>query len=222
MSARRLCVLGVVALGVVWGAAWVMAGNLDPSEAPNPTMHSLDEIYLLLTNMSNQIGMTPAPVAKTGQTNSYAGGDDGANKAGRSWWDGTRFAIGTDSSTNCVTDKQTGLMWVKSPPSYTTWWTDALDYCNNLAGADGRGGYTDWRLPNWNELRSLLDASQFGPALPPGHPFSNIYNGYYWSSTTCATNANNAWLVDLNIGQVNEGNKYITDTSNRIWPVRGP
>ena len=32
----------------------------------------------------------------------------------------------------------------------------------------------DWRLPNYKELLSLIDAENFGPALPSGYPFTNV------------------------------------------------
>jgi hypothetical protein len=50
-----------------------------------------------------------APVPKTGQTTSYASGDDGALQKGVAW-PTPRF---TDNSNGTVTDKLTGLIWMK-------------------------------------------------------------------------------------------------------------
>ena len=48
--------------------------------------------------------------------------------------------------------------------------------------------------------------------------FSGVQSNNYWSSTTNATNPNNAWNVNLNNGNTNNNNKTNT---NFVWPVRG-
>lgn len=219
MRAKWSCVCLVAVWGVVFGAAWGWAGPLDPTNAPGPTMRSLDEIFTMVQSVNGKLPVFPASVPKTGQTNSYAVGDDGSHKRGVTVQH--RFSTGTDGATNCVTDALTGLVWLKNPPILSRVWADALAYCDALDGNDGRGGHADWRLPNWNELRSLIDADRFGPALPAGHPFMGVQNGYYWSSTTVASAPNNAWLVDLNVGQIVVGDKLVTGTTC-VWPIRGP
>jgi hypothetical protein len=98
-------------------------------------------------------------------------------------------------------------------------WADAITTCENLEwGANGCNIYTDWRLPNSNELASLLDKSNYDPALPNGHPFNNVQSYYYWSSTTLASNSANAWFVNVFNGVVNGGNKA---SIRYVWPVRG-
>jgi Protein of unknown function (DUF1566) len=44
----------------------------------------------------------------------------------------------------------------------------------------------DWRLPNRNELLSLINFETFDPALPAGLSFSHFPVAKYWSSTTFA------------------------------------
>ncbi|MBP7781965.1 MAG: DUF1566 domain-containing protein [Burkholderiales bacterium] len=39
----------------------------------------------------------------------------------------------------------------------------------------------------------------------------------YWSSSTNASNTNNAWVVNFNNGNVNANNK---NNNNYVWPVR--
>jgi hypothetical protein len=68
-------------------------------------------------------------------------------------------------------------------------WLDALTSANHLA--NGQCGLTDgssagqWRMPNVNELESLVDISQSNPAVPGGSPFTNIsLTTAYWSSSS--------------------------------------
>ena len=127
---------------------------------------------------------------KTGQTKCYdtagakiscAGtGQDGDIQAGVVW-PSPRFV---DNGNGTVSDKLTGLMWIKDETAAMTWRV-ALDYVKTL----NTGGHTDWRLPNVEELRSLVDNSQYNPSLPQGHPFTNGQSHDYWSSTTTMSQA---------------------------------
>ena len=81
------------------------------------------------------------------------------------------------------------------------------------------GGHDDWRLPNRNELRSLAGYQSKKPALPDGHPFTNIFLGWYWSSTTAAINPAYAWAMHLEGARLFYGGK---DQASLLWPVRGP
>ena len=129
----------------------------------------------------------------------------------------------TDNSNGTVTDNLTGLVWLKNANCFgTPPWTTALSLANGLA--NGNCGLSDgslagqWRLPNRNELQSLIDYNRAGPALPVGHPFTGVQSNYYWSSTTNASDTGNAWCVDLNGGCVVASDK----TNNYyVWPVRG-
>ena len=101
-----------------------------------------------------------------------------------------------DDSKNIVLDSSNGLIWQDDAVVKTTTrtWTDALTYCEGLS----TGGYDDWRLPNQNELRSIIDKSRVNPSLSP--KFVNFASSLYWSSTTYAGNAGNAWVVYFNFG----------------------
>jgi hypothetical protein len=101
-----------------------------------------------------------------------------------------------DNGDGTVTDTITGLMWQKQDDGIIRTWADALTYCNNIA----LGGYTDWRLPNFNELRSLVDPDSINPSLPSGHPFTNVKSNFYWSSTTDAGYTYDAWGVYFDDG----------------------
>ena len=154
---------------------------------------------------------------KTGQTISYATGDDGDLEMGVAWPD-TRF---TDNLDNTAKDNLTGLVWTKNAnlPNGTLTWQAALDYVAGMnAGTHPNFGYTDWRLPNVNELNSLTDNSKYVPALPQGHPFINVQSGGYWSSTTDAYGTGHAWVVSMNYGGVSSDLK--SDYFIYAWPVR--
>ncbi len=115
-----------------------------------------------------------------------------------------------------VTDETTGLMWNKC--SYgQTWtngqctgnpmvltWQQALEDTENLSWA----GYLDWRLPNRNEMLSLIDYSRFNPAIDP--TFTSI-SSWYWTSTTLPNDTDVAVIVNLNDGDTNN---FIPKTAN--------
>ena len=94
-----------------------------------------------------------------------------------------------DNQDGTVTDTVTGLIWLQdagclSPAN----WAAAVAQVNALASgtcglADGSAA-GDWRLPNLNELESLVDVSESNPALSAGHAFTNVSNAIYWSSTS--------------------------------------
>ncbi|NJO15337.1 MAG: DUF1566 domain-containing protein [Thioploca sp.] len=160
-----------------------------------------------------------APVPRTGQTTSYVTGDDGNIRKGVTT-SGPRF---TDPGNGTVTDNLTGLIWLKEANCFGQQdWTTAIASANNLSSGscslnDG-SKKGDWRLPNTNELFSLIDRGQSNPVLPSGHPFLNVQLDNYWSATTYASNASNAWVVALSSGSVNSYDRAYT---YYVWPVRG-
>jgi hypothetical protein len=169
-------------------------------------------------------------LARTGQSASYAVGDDGAASAGVAW-PGTRF---TDNGNGTVTDHLTGLVWLKNAGCFSpTTWAAALTAANQLASgscglSDGSSAGT-WRMPNVNELESLVDVSKSSPALPAGHPFSNVNLGVaYWSSTTYTALLSQAMAIRLNDGRWINGidaadasfNNAKTTSSNGLWAVK--
>jgi len=121
----------------------------------------------------------------------------------------------TDNGDDTVTDNNTKLMWTKNANlGGSKQWFDALGYCDGFKLAD----HSDWRLPSLSELNSLIDSSRMNPALPPGHPFTNVQTMYYWSSTTAyAIDPDHAWLVYMRLGDVNRGYK---GNEHSVWPVR--
>ena len=82
----------------------------------------------------------------------------------------------TSSDGTTVTDKQTGLMWQKEYASNKTW-QEALKFCEDSTDA----GYYDWRLPNKNELASLVNHEKLNS---PYSYFQDMPSNYFWSSST--------------------------------------
>ena len=109
-----------------------------------------------------------------------------------------------DNHDGTVTDTETGLMWQKATAPGTYTWQQALAYAEGLELPIG--GYTDWRLPNRNELQTLVDYSQYNPSINSLLQTTTLSSDY-WSSTTYANNTSNAWLVNFYDGGVNVLNK---------------
>lgn len=79
-------------------------------------------------------------------------------------------------------------------------------------------GHLDWRMPNIRELESLVDLCADSPALAPDHPFGNVRE-VYWSSTTSVYEPRYAWALYTRDGMVGVGFK--PDAVFHLWPVRG-
>lgn len=110
-----------------------------------------------------------------------------------------------DNGDGTVTDSVTGLMWQQGDDGVTRMWQDALSYCESLSLA----GHTDWRLPDINELRSIVDHAKYSPAIDTTF-FPNAHSSDYWAATTYANNTSYAWVVLLNDGYVNNNLKSFT------------
>ncbi|MBU1231701.1 MAG: DUF1566 domain-containing protein [Proteobacteria bacterium] len=117
-----------------------------------------------------------------------------------------------------VIDKKTGLMWTKnaSLSSFSMTWNEALTFIKDLNHSE-LNGYSDWKLPNRRELFSIISHKTINPCLPLFHPFVNIFTSYYWTSTSCARQTDQAWYIHLGGARVFKGKKY---DSYMVWPVR--
>jgi len=127
---------------------------------------------------------------------------------------GPRF---TDNGDGTVTDNNKKLMWSKDANLFgRQYWYDAMDYCEGLMWAN----HTDWRLPSLAELKSLIDTSEYAPALPLGHPFLNVQplDHYYWTSTAYPIGwIEEMWYVLMYNGREDHGAQ---STGRFVWPVR--
>ncbi len=130
-------------------------------------------------------------------------------------WPPNRFIVKGD----VVLDELTGLSWTRDANlfGFPATWSEAISYIHDM-NRNGAFGYRDWRLPNRREMRSLLDLGEKRPSLPKGHPFLNVFNGWYWTSTTFSGFTNYAWWVHLEGARMFYGRK---DQYAIFWPVRG-
>jgi hypothetical protein len=136
----------------------------------------------------------------TGQTTSYAAGDDADVRAGGA-------LSYTDNGDGTVTDNRTGLTWEKKTDANVNnvySWQGGLDYAaelNAMNNGAGFAGHNDWRLPNIRELLSIVDYGRSNPSIDPIFgPTSGVLNFVsYWSSTSWAAfqPQYNAWSVDF-------------------------
>ena len=137
----------------------------------------------------------------------------------------------TDNGNGTVTDSATGLVWQKcsagqgttlgncstgSISSYT--WSNAITYCEGLT----LGGRSDWRLPNINELRSIVDYGKSSLPTIDSTSFPNTQSDYYWSSSTYAKLTVYAWIVQFYNGGVDYYNKTNSTYNFYVRCVSGP
>ncbi|MCP4575306.1 MAG: DUF1566 domain-containing protein [Deltaproteobacteria bacterium] len=115
---------------------------------------------------------------------------------------------------SAVLDRETELVWEKTPDSSLKNWADACAHCSRKELGERKG----WRLPTIEELASLVDPSSLSPSLPSNCPFTGVQSYYYWSATSDASNKDNAWYVVFSAGYVGKGNKK---TESYVWCVRG-
>jgi hypothetical protein len=118
-----------------------------------------------------------------------------------------------------VLDNLTGLIWTRNAnlSEFPLTWTESLEYIRRM-NREKVFGHSDWRLPNRRELRSLMSHHTSKPALPEGHPFSKVFFGWYWTSTTAAINPAYAWYIHMEGARMFYGSK---EQIYLLWPVRG-
>lgn len=197
---------------VAWGVH-----SLEPPSGSTPgdtRFSTLSDIYGAA--LENCLGGIPV----TGQITSYQTGDDGTYEIG------SAFSYQTsDPAANgniVTTDNVTGLMWASDGDAAgcnfgaQTYWNNAIDWAQNLSFAD----YSDWRLPNTNQLYLICvkDANISAPYIDHTY-FPNTVSSGYWSSTLRPDDTHYALYVYFNRGGVDY--KGDLDDRHYVRAVRG-
>ncbi|MEW6053690.1 MAG: DUF1566 domain-containing protein [Nitrospirota bacterium] len=145
---------------------------------------------------------SPYEIPVTGQTESFAFGDDGDIVPGTAWPE-PRFV---DNGDGTITDSLTGLMWMKDWGClHKENWSGALITITEMNENPGRyncleysAHYTDWRLPNIVELDSLMHYGETDTsAWLDRMGFRNMSNSWHWSSTSKAGKEKTAYGVHM-------------------------
>lgn len=116
-----------------------------------------------------------------------------------------------------VRDNTTGAVWTRNanPADFPLTWQEALVFTAEMR-RQGAHGFDNWRLPSRRRLFSLISHQNVNPALPAGHPFENVFPGYYWTGETCRRLPDQAWYAHLGGGRLHRGMKH---GSYMVWPV---
>ena len=97
-----------------------------------------------------------------------------------------RFIVLPAFKSEAVLDKETQLVWQRSPRTFKTQWIGAFTGCLHTP----IGGRSGWRLPTAEELTSLqIPLASGAYTLPSGHPFLDVQNHFYWTATSHPNNA---------------------------------
>jgi hypothetical protein len=196
--------------------------------------------YAWLVN--GPLGTHPALLPQTGQLSCFDSsgtiaectgtGQDGDIRPGASW-PAPRFIANADQT---ISDNLTGLLWTKDANLMTQFspgfdadgtardgavsWQHALDFVANLDGISYLG-YQDWRLPNIDELGSLINSEQPSSAVwLANQGFTDIPSGgnFLWTSTSYPSATGQALAIDLATGAYLHSPK---SALGMVWPVRG-
>lgn len=140
---------------------------------------------------------------------------------------------------NMVIDHETGLEWMRcsigqtwdtrnsvcqgNPSEYR--WDEAMSLPQSInRSSEGFNGYTDWRLPTIDELRTMVYCSNLNPPFrqeggvcPPGHRKPTVFIEAFpstpattvWSSSTYLNDPGRAWYV------------YFVNGHEYHWPKGG-
>lgn len=187
--------------------------------------HTTGERFKNVAVVDRSGGGVPAPVASTGQTTSYAFGDDGDYQSGVTVAE--RYRSNGDGT---FTDTLTGLVWLAVRNCFEQAdWAGALTRANEFAADSGvcpdldDGSVAgDWRLPNLRELYSLVDITADTALLSPAIPFTGelgiLLLGDYWTSSSFRpVPETTGWTIEANFGR-----QVVTPKTELglVWPVR--
>lgn len=172
-----------------------------------------------LTYTAGIIGLAIGSLASTAFAQTTANGPYYATPS----WDqtlpaATRFIVLSNMNSEAVLDRETGLVWQKTPSPTLV----AYSYAVRVCEFGTTGNRMGWRLPRMLEMQSLTEVSAGVAALPAGHPFAIVAGGYYWTSTTFRPSSYPDTFLLVNPGNaVGATYRGANDVGGYAWCVRG-
>jgi hypothetical protein len=108
-----------------------------------------------------------------------------------------------DNNGETVTDNKTDLMWSKcaeglSDSGCTTGYAKTYNWHEAKERAKGSrlAGHADWRLPNLDELASLVESTCYNPSINTTI-FPNTPSSLFWSATTFDNDSYHSWVLSF-------------------------
>ena len=217
------------AVDVTIGVVSQLSGTT-PNDFTSPVVYTVTGAGAATKTYTVTVTVAPGllNLAKTGQVTSYSTGgtkDDGMLQKGV-MWPTPRFTPVTSGTGTVVQDNLTGLEWAGDGTTPTVGvcaggpltWQQALTYISCLNAATYLT-HNDWRLPNVNELVSLVTSSTPNTyAWLNSHGTGSIQGNFYYSSTTDPVLTTQARIVNMVTGNSVVG---IKTASLDVLPVRG-
>ena len=115
------------------------------------------------------------------------------------------FTVTANNSEYVIVDGDRDLIWLfeKNPQAKT--WAEALSN-TAVVNEAAVGGHSDWRLPNKNELDSLVDRTAMSPTVYAGllnGVDPSVYRSAFWTNTKWFETASvNVWRVEFTTGDI--------------------
>lgn len=134
--------------------------------------------------------------------------------ANPSYWSSYDPSFSADRTAHPTYWRQT--VWTSSAAGLTS--PSSMDWSTSITNCEGLeyAGHSDWRLPNIEELMSIVDYEHSSPAIDTSF-FPNMQSNYYWSGSSYAPYSYYAWYVNFYGGSVGSVGKY---SSSYVLPVR--
>jgi len=196
-----------------------------------PILHNVFDERFRLPCFPLVTGQTTAYVCNVA-TMDLCGGDDGCIQKGYSRRYESRTNGQHSGTTNItingktiamendvVLDKRTGLMWMRHTPDSDIgpgnngrlYWKDGANdehifkFCHE-ANKNSLGGFCDWRVPNYQELSSIVDLGADNPCINTT-VFPATASYYYWVSDTVPGTPSSALLIVFTTGIIYDKGK---------------
>jgi hypothetical protein len=204
-----LVALGAAACGGVSSTTTGSGGGSSASSSDSASASSASSASSAATG-SGSGGIDSFVLPSSGAKATVPGEDDGS--VGRAW-PVPRFSV----QGGVVHDRLTELDWSQDATLFVGTLADAKAYVASMnAGTAPNFGRTDWRLPTWKELLSVVDRGHTLPAISPDAPFVHIdMSTYHWTSTPEVD------ALLLYFGDSDDNDRYDPGHLYNVWAVAG-